>query len=556
VANDAQTRWAHRAGLVLACVALGAGGGCRGEIGSAAGGPGVHPLPPASVVCRNAAPQPGPSPLRRLTRAEYDYTVADLLGDTTAPGAQLPDEEIALAFTNNADAQSVSGLLIEGYENAAIALATAATADLPRLLGCDPAARGEEVCVREFLPRFGRRAFRRPLDAGEVDRLLAFYTASKQTDDFATAVRMTVQAMLQMPSFLYRVESNGAQTVGKPGAYEMASRLSYLLWSSMPDAPLLDAAGSGGLDTAAGVLQQARRLLADPRSGRAVHSFFGQWLDLDRIAKAEKDATLFPRFTADVRRLLRTETTLFTDDVVFGGRGMSDLLLGSYTFMNKDLAAFYGKPGPTGAAFEKVALDPARQAGILTQAGLLAATAKVNQTSPVARGLFVRERLLCNPPPPPPANVNATPPAPDPTLTTRERFARHRADAACAGCHALMDPLGLGFEHFDGQGLWRDTDAGHAVDATGQITATTDINGPFDGAVDLARKLSSSADVEGCMVKQWFRFGYGRSEGDADQCTLQALGQAFHGKDFQQLLLALTQSDTFLYRTNEQGGAP
>ncbi len=455
---------------------------------------------------------------RRAARASI---LCRLPRDTTAPGAQLPDEEIALAFTNNADAQSVSGLLIEGYENAAIALATAATADLPRLLGCDPAARGEEVCVREFLPRFGRRAFRRPLDAGEVDRLLAFYTASKQTDDFATAVRMTVQAMLQMPSFLYRVESNGAQTVGKPGAYEMASRLSYLLWS-----------------------------------GRAVHSFFGQWLDLDRIAKAEKDATLFPRFTADVRRLLRTETTLFTDDVVFGGRGMSDLLLGSYTFMNKDLAAFYGKPGPTGAAFEKVALDPARQAGILTQAGLLAATAKVNQTSPVARGLFVRERLLCNPPPPPPANVNATPPAPDPTLTTRERFARHRADAACAGCHALMDPLGLGFEHFDGQGLWRDTDAGHAVDATGQITATTDINGPFDGAVDLARKLSSSADVEGCMVKQWFRFGYGRSEGDADQCTLQALGQAFHGKDFQQLLLALTQSDTFLYRTNEQGGAP
>jgi hypothetical protein len=519
----------------------------------APGTPGLHPLEPASMACRNAAAQPGPSPMRRLTRNEYNNTVRDLLNDASAPASQFPDEEISFGFNNNAGGQSVSGLLIEGYESAASSLATAATANLPKLLACDPAARGEDTCVHEFLPVFGKKAYRRALDAGEVDRLFAFYTTSKQTYDFPTAVRLTVQAMLEMPSFMYRIEANGAQPVTKPSGYEIASRLSYLIWSSMPDTALLDAAASGKLDTAEGIRAEAQRMLALPHAQESVASFFGQWLDLDRIGKVEKDITLFPKFTKDMRGLLRKETELFTNDVFFGSAGgMKALLLGNYTFMNKDLAGFYGTTGPTGATFEKVMLDGTRQTGVLTQAGLLAASAKVNQTSPVTRGLFVREKFLCNPPPPPPANVNATPPALDPSLTTRQRFAAHRSAAACAGCHSLMDPLGFGFEHFDGEGLWRDSEGGKPIDATGEISNTTDINGPFDGAVDLANKLSKSADVEGCVVKQWFRFGFGRSEDDVDQCTLEALNKVFLSGDFKELVLALTQTDVFLYRTNGQ----
>jgi Protein of unknown function (DUF1592)/Protein of unknown function (DUF1588)/Protein of unknown function (DUF1587)/Protein of unknown function (DUF1595)/Protein of unknown function (DUF1585) len=520
----------------------------------APGTPGVHPLEPASDACRNAGAQPGASPLRRLNRVEYNNTVRDLLNDATGPASQFPDEEIALGFTNNADAQSVSGLLIEGYESAASSLATAAIANLPKLLACDPAAAGEDKCVRDFLPVFGQKAYRRPLDAGEVDRLFAFYTTSKQSYDFPTAVRLTVQAILEMPQFIYRVEVSGAQTVSKPTGYEIASRLSYLMWGSMPDAALFDAAATGKLDTAEGIRAQAERLLASPHAQQSVATFFAQWMDLDRLGKVDKDATIFPKFTKDMRGLLRKETELFVDDVVFGSAGgMNALLLGNYTFMNKDLAAFYGKTGPAGATFEKVMLDSTRQTGFLTQAGLLAASAKVNQTSPVQRGLFVREKLLCNPPPPPPANVNATPPALDPTLSTRQRFAAHSANAACAGCHSLMDPLGLGFEHFDGEGLWRDSEAGKPIDATGKVNNTSDIDGPFDGAVELAGKLSKSTDVEACMVKQWFRFGYGRSEADVDQCTLEALNKVFLSGDFKQLLLALTQADSFLYRTNGQG---
>jgi len=562
-------RWTERLSLFLACAALGASG-CRGDIGDAEEGqaegtpgpgevgapgtPGVHPLPPASDACRAAAAQPGASPLRRLNRTEYNNTVRDLLNDATAPASQFPDEEIALGFTNNADAQSVSGLLIEGYESAAASLATAAVANLPGLLGCDPATKGEDACVRAFLPVFGQKAYRRPLATDEVDRLFAFYTSSKTAYDFPTAVRLTVQAVLELPHFIYRVEANGAQPVTKPTGYEIASRLSYLVWGSMPDAALFDAAAAGKLDSADGIREQAVRMLASPHAQQSVATFFAQWFDLNRIGKVEKDATLFPKFTKDMRPLLRKETELFVDDVVFGSAGgLKTLLVGNYTFMNKDLATYYGRTGPAGATFEKVMLDTNRQIGFLTQAGLLAASAKVNQTSPVQRGLFVRDKLLCDAPPPPPANVNATPPLPDPKLSTRDRYAAHRANAACSGCHSLMDPLGLGFEHFDGEGLWRDTDASKPVDATGEVFHTSDIDGPFDGVVALANKLSTSTDVEACVVKQWFRFGYGRSEADADQCTLEALNKVFVSGDFKELILALTQTDAFLYRSNAQG---
>jgi hypothetical protein len=547
--------------------------GCLGEIGAGTAGAGTRDMadapggatvagdvpasqPPVAAPCRAAAAQPGPSPVRRLTRAEYDNTVRDLLGDATAPARKFPQEEVVLGFTNNADGQSVSGLLIEQYESAATDLALAATGNLPKLLGCDPAARGEDACVRAFLPGFGLRAYRRPLAPDEVDRLFAFYAAGKQAWDFRTGVRLMLQAMLQSPNFLYRLETGGATVAGaitKLGGYDMASRLSYLLWSSMPDTALLDAAAAGKLETAAQVQEQARRMLADPRAGQAVTTFVSEWLELEKLAKVEKDATLFPRFTTPIRALLRRETEAFAASLILGGGNLEALLTAAHTFMNKDLAAYYGTSGPKGDAFERVALDGARRAGLVTQGGLMAANAKVNQSSPVARGLFVREHLLCSTPPPPPPNANVSPPAPDPALTTRERFARHRTDPACSSCHLLMDPVGLGFEHFDAAGLWRDSEGGKPIDASGELVSTADANGKFDGAVELGARLGGSSQVRDCMVVQWFRHAYGRSELDGDQCTLAALGAAFApGKgDFKALLVALTQADPFLYRTKE-----
>jgi hypothetical protein len=560
-------RWRVATGLVLAVLL--SLGGCKGDIGpltvdpeGSGASPGADGIMPVSIACANAGPQPGRTPIRRLTRTEYNNTVHDLLNDTTAPATQFTPEEVGLGFTNNAEVQTVSDLLAEQFESAASTLAAAATANLPKLLSCTPTPATEDACLRAFLPAFGMKVYRRPLDAVEVERLFEFYAKSKQTYDFATAVRLTVESMLQSPHFLYRVETGkGAVTgtVSKLSAFETASRLSYLLWSTMPDDALFAAAAAGELDTPEGIARQAQRMLKDARTKQSVGAFFSQWLDLDKLDRVDKDLAVFPRFTREIRGLLRRETELFAADVVFGGGGNMDALLrGAYTFMNKPLADYYGLTGPQTNAFEKVALDSNRRAGLLTQAGLLASYANINQTSPIARGFFVRERFLCAPPPPPPANVNAKPPDFNPALTTRERFAAHRTSPSCSGCHRLMDPIGLGFEHFDGAGQWRDDDAGRPVDATGEFVDTRDIDGPFDGVVELATKLSQSAQARECMARQWFRFGYGRGESEADQCTLDALNAAFaltHG-DINQLLVTLTQTDVFLYRNNEQGGSP
>jgi hypothetical protein len=537
----------------------------KGQIGPAedenagvgAGGAGVGP-PQIPVVpeCQNAPKQPGPSPVRRLTKAQYNNTVRDLLNDTSAPANQFPQEEIGLGFTNNAHTQAVSGLLIEEYEKAAAGLATRAVQNLPQLMGCNPAG-GEDACMRSFLTSFGLRAWRRPLTREESDRLFAFYTKSKQGADFPTAVRMTVEVMLQSPHFIYMVESGGATVAGdvtRLTGYEMASRLSYLLWGTMPDTALFEAAAAGTLDTAAGVAEQAQRMLKDPRTNQAVGTFIHEWLDLAKLGKVDKDARLFPMFTPKIRELLRQETEMFTKSVMLEGGNLETLLLADYTFMNRELAAYYGLNGPSGEAFGKVALDTRKHLGLLTHAGLMASYAKVDQSSPVTRGVFVREHLLCSTPPPPPNNVMVAPPPPDPTLTTRERFARHRSDPTCAGCHAVMDPIGFGFEHFDAIGRWRDSEGTKPIDASGEINGTMDADGPFNGASELAMKLSKSAQVRGCMVSHWFRYAYGRGDSATeDKCALASLNAAFANAngDFRQLMIALTQTDVFLYRTKE-----
>src|SRR5262249_43988715 len=213
------------------------------------------------------------------------------------------------------------------------------------------------------------------------------------------------------------------------------------------------------------------------------------------------------------------------------------------------------EPGPSGDTLQRVELNPARRLGILTQAGVLALTSKSNQTSPVQRGKFVREQLLCDQLPPPPPGVAAAPPPLDPTLTTRQRFAVHSQNPACAGCHQLMDPVGFGLENFDGVGKWRTAENGIAIDASGMVI-NSDV-GAFSGPTELAQKLATSDKVRGCAVTQWFRFGYGRGETADDRCSIRALNSQFaaSGYNIRELLVALTQTDAFLYRKNE-GSAP
>jgi hypothetical protein len=377
---------------------------------------------------------------------------------------------------------------------------------------------------------------------------------------FADGVELVIEAFLQSADFLYRVESvdpaAAPDAVAQVSPYEMATRLSYFLWGTMPDAALFDAARAGKLATPGDVDAQVRRMLADPKAKTAVASFHREWLSLDQIAGAQKDKTLYPEFTDAIRADLQQEVTTFVDQTFWGDGKFETLFLAPYSFLNKELAGFYGATPPVADGFVKVGFDPKQRAGIVTQGAILAANAKPNQTSPVLRGKFVREQFFCQQMPAPPANLVIVAPEVKPGSTTRERFAQHETDPFCASCHRMMDGLGVGFEAYDPVGRWRTTDQGLPVDSSATIVETRDADGPFNGGVELAAKLARSAEVRECMVRQWFRYANGRSEIPADQCTLAKLYQAFDGTghDMRELRVSIALSDAFRYRLLQGGG--
>ncbi len=501
-----------------------------------------------------STPTPGAAPVRRMTRTEYNNTVRDLLGDTTSPAQGFALEEEALGFNNNAANLVTSAALAEKYMLAAEGVAARATAPGTNRIGCDSVALGNEACARQFIESFGKRAFRRPLSSDETALFYAQFSAGLAAEDFVTGIQMVIETALQSPPFLYRVERGvapaAALTPVRLTDWETASRLSYLLWGSMPDDTLFGAAEQGKLNLREDIAAQARRMLEDAKAHDAVANFHEQWLDYDRVANVGKDAAAFPEWNTELGPLMHEETRRFLDDAVFGeGGGLSYLLSSPNTFLNPKLATFYGVAAPAAEGFTRVTLDASQRAGLLTLGSLLTINAHSNQTSPVHRGKLVRERLLCANIPPPPANVMIKAPEPDPNSTTRQRFAQHSADATCKGCHTLMDPVGFGFENYDGMGRYRLTENGVAVDASGELTGT-DVDGTFSGVVGLAAKLAQSANVRDCYATQWFRFAYGRGENTADACSLATLSSHLgnSGGNIKELLVALTQTDAFLYR--------
>lgn len=521
----------------------------------------------------NGPISPGPSPIRRLTQTEYNNTVFTLLGDETYPANSFAPDEEANGFTNQASALVVSPLLAEQYMTAAENLASAhaerlLTQELP---ACAGAAGDQDACnqaAESFIRDFGKKAFRRPLTEDEVqmhhDLFVQGTALGAGSYEPRVGLELVIQAMLQSPHFLYRVEYGRPESVEgdvvELTSYEMASRLSYLFWGTMPDARLFDLADRDELRTPAQIEAEARRMLEAPRAREAVKNFHRQWLGLDEIptiAATGKDRTVYPDYSESLLPLLQRETEEFLDHAIFvDNASVEDLYTASYTMMNRELAEFYGiEGGPQSAAFERVELDPDKYAGFLTQAGLLALHSKSDGSSPVHRGKFVRERLLCQTPPPPP-DVVPPPPTVDPTKTTREQYVQHEEDPACAACHQWMDPLGFGFEHFDALGRYRAEQNGLPIDATGEINFIDEvgIDGPFDGAVELAERLSQSERVRECVSTQWFRYAYGRTETEADACTMDLVNQRFadSGYDIKELLVALTQTDAFRYRQRTQ----
>jgi Protein of unknown function (DUF1592)/Protein of unknown function (DUF1588)/Protein of unknown function (DUF1587)/Protein of unknown function (DUF1595)/Protein of unknown function (DUF1585) len=542
-------------------VATGGAATAGGSGGSVTAGNGGVVPPPTANECADAKTlNPGPSPVRRLNRFEYNNTIADLLGDDSAPANEFPLEEQS-SFDNDATVLRVSRLLAESYLASGEQLAKTALGKATTLPCAATAAGGDmaaqEQCAGTLIDSLGGKAFRRPVAAAEKTRLLGVFRSARAFLDFQASLSTLLETLLSSPQFLYRIES-GTPVEGSPGIlrvdpWGLASRLSFFLWGSMPDSALLQAAQDGRLVTPADVRREAERMYGSPRSRVVVRHFTRHWLELTTVDQQGKDAKLFPDYTPAIGTLMRTQTETFAEHLYFDGAGtVSGLLSAPYTFMNQPLAKFLGVTGPASDKFERVELDPAKSAGVLTQPAFLSYNATVDRTHPILRGVFVMRKLLCSPPPsPPPGLVDGTDNAHVENPTQRERLAAHRTSDACLACHQLIDPIGLSFENFDAVGRWRDNDDnGLPVDATGGLSLT-DVDGPVLNAVELTKKLAQSAQVQKCVTVDWFRYANGRGESVQDSCSILKVADSLQksGGELRELLLSQTQTDAFLYRS-------
>jgi Protein of unknown function (DUF1592)/Protein of unknown function (DUF1588)/Protein of unknown function (DUF1595)/Protein of unknown function (DUF1585)/Protein of unknown function (DUF1587) len=542
-----RSRW-----LLPQVVILAATGGCSGTVvdtdadPNARGGNGNTTMTGGAGGSKSSVCQPGqsaPYKLRRLTRSQLDNTVRDLLGTRTLPSAGLSPDEKSGAFYSNLTAP-LDPLVVEHLQAMAETLAAESTPG--KLAGCTTTDR---VCAERFVADFGRRAFRRPLSQDESKRYLDFYDASLKTRTHDATLRLLVRAFLQSPTFLYHGEF-GIETTPtrKLTAFELASRLSYFLWDTMPDEPLFTAAGSGDLDSSAGLRAQIARMLADNKAKETLRSFHFQWLELERIDGLNKSQAAFSNWSPALAAAMRDETIAFVEHVFGQGDGkLGTLLSAPISFPSASLTAVYGLQTSDIVSGEPTRLNPEQRAGLLTQGSFLAVHAHPDQSSPVRRGVVVRQRLLCQSLPDPPNNVNNNPPEPKADATTRERFAQHTADASCSSCHALIDPIGLGFENYDAIGKFRTTENGKPIDASGEVLDADDADGAFKGTVALAKQLAASNAVSECVARQWFNYALGRQDNAGDQCAVDALRDKFiaSGGDMRGLIADIVLSPSF-----------
>lgn len=417
------------------------------------------------------------------------------------------------------------------------------------------------AAARPLLRRFADRAYRRPVTADELDRLLALVDlAEKDGASFERAMQYAVQAVLVSPHFLFKVEIDERPddvTAFHPvNDYELATRLSYFLWASLPDDELFQLAADGKLNALETLAAQARRMLVDPKSRALVENFGGQWLTLRNLDIRTPDKKLFPAFDEELRSAMKEETLRFFEGVMREDRSVLEFIDSDYTYVNERLARHYGIEGVAGAEFRKTPLGDGRRGGVIAQASILTITSNPTRTSPVKRGKWVLEQLLGTPPPPPPPAVEEL--SEDPAVvsgaTLRERMEQHRAKSTCASCHARMDPLGFGLENFDGIGAWRDREGEFAIDASGELPDGAAFNGPGE----LKRVLlAKQADFTRCLSEKMLTYALGRGLETSDRCVVDEIAGkvAGDGHRMSRLIQEVVQSEPFRKRRG-QGASP
>jgi hypothetical protein len=527
------------------------GSGSAGESGAEDGG---EPL-----SCDGGAPTAAARPLRRLTPAQYQNTMRDLLGD---PGFVAEYDATEPVITERAVRQ-----LRDGAEAALGRRAEWASTVFP----CDIEGASDDGCADAFIDDFAPRAFRRPLAAEEREWLRGVYLDARADLGFTDAMEVLAATVLQAPAMIY-LEELGTPVDGAPETlrrltdHELASRLSYFLLDTLPDAALREAADAGTLATDEGLRAQVERLLADPRAETRIQRLLWSWLQLDggqlhfSLEEAQKQPELYPEYGPALQDAMRTELEAFVADVLAGDASFEQLLTSNRAYVNGPLAALYGvQGGPTGDdEWAWVELPATQRAGVLTRAAFLSVFANTAAQSPIRRGTFTLEEVLCMPLGDPPPDVDDTPidggeqPGDDGepvVMTIREATEARTGETQCRGCHGLINPVGFAFEHYDAIGRWQDDEAvsGLPVDASGQLQGT-DVDGPVQGAVELGQALAGSAQVRACFARRWLEEGLGGELGELDQCAEDRVIEAFTTSgDMRELVTAIVLSSSFRY---------
>ena len=519
----------------------------------------------------NAHPDPGRVTVRRLNRNEYNSVIRDLMFMDFKPAQDFPPDDSGYGFDNIGDVLSMSPLLLEKYLFAAEKIADQAVS-IPRRgqsLRQDQLTKFQQRYFRYPIPPklrrraaegfvrpFMRRAYRREVTNDEVGRVLRL--AKVAVDDggsFEDGIRLAVQAVLTSPHFLFRWELDGApenpKAIRSLNEYELASRFSFFLWSSMPDDRLLELAGKAQLRK--NLKQEISRMLSDVKAGALVGNFAGQWLQLRNLDVYQPDKKLFPMFTPELREAMRRETEQLFSHIALENHSVLEILSADYSFLNERLAGFYGISGVKGNSFRRVSLRGIPRGGILTHASVLTITSDPNRTSPVKRGKYVLENILGMPPPEPPPDVPSLGEAGNNSGTLREQFELHRKDAICASCHKAMDPIGFAFEHFDAIGRYRTRDNGKLIDASGQLESGES----FKDAAGLRRILVTQKGdyFIRCLTEKMLTYALGRGLEYYDQRAVDRIVMRLKKNDFRfnELIIGVVTSLPFDMKRGDAG---
>lgn len=483
----------------------------------------------------------------RMNKDEYNNTVKDLFGSPSSVTDSFPPDNDGEAYANDAALLAkASEAQIEQYFHAAEKVVEDIwDRDKSMIMTCNPSSTVPSTCARNIIEHWGRLVFRRPITTEERDQLLSFVNTQSgvQASVFEKGIQTALKSMLFSPNFIYRTISSSTGSTSNLDGYELATRLSYFIWSSTPDAELLNKASTGALMQPSEIKAQVIRMLGDARSQRLTKNFAKRWMGLNRLAQVVPDPSVYPNYTASLKTSFEKETELLFQNIFEQNASFDEVLNANYSYINGQLASHYGISGVSGSQFRKVSLNGTSRRGVASHGSVLMLTSHTDDSSVINRGKWLLEKLMCDPPPPPPANIPGLPDTGSTSgLTKRQALEAHRNNPSCFSCHAKMEPLGFGLENFDAIGGWRTSLNGKPVDNAGALP-----NGqPYNSTAQLAQYLTENETFYQCAAKNLVTYAIGRRLEDQDDCNVRDIAKSIDpGKSIADTITAIVTNDLF-----------